>query len=57
MSVLCPILLCIYTIELMHLLSGHGVHFQLFVDDTQFYLSLGNVEDTEGKINEVMADV
>ena len=32
------------------------MRFQLFVDDTQFYLSLGNVEDTERKIN-AMIDV
>ena len=33
------------------------MRFQLFADDTQFYLSLGNVEDTERKINNVMIDV
>ena len=55
-SVLGPILFCIYTIELMYLLENHGVRFQLFADDTQFYLSLGNVEDTERKINNVMID-
>ena len=31
--------------------------FQLFADDTQFYLLLGNVEDSERKINDVMIDV
>ena len=41
----------------MYLLENHGVRFQLFADDTQFYLSLGNVEDTERKINNVMIDV
>ena len=56
-SVLGPILFCIYTIELMHLLENHGVLFQLFADDTQFYLSLGNVEDTERRINDIMVDV
>ena len=56
-SVLGPILFCIYTIELMYLLENHGVRFQLFADDTQFYLSLGNVKDKERKINNVMIDV
>ena len=56
-SVLGPILFCIYTIELTYLLQEHGVKFKLFADDTQFYLSLRNVEDIERKINEVMNDV
>ena len=56
-SVLGPILFCIYTIELIHLLNNHGVHFQLFADDTQFYMSLENIEESERKINEVMSDV
>ena len=33
------------------------MRFQLFADDTQFYLSLGNVEDTKRKINNVMIDI
>ena len=33
------------------------MYFQLFADDTQFCLSLGNVEDSERKINDVMIDV
>ena len=56
-SVLGPVLFCIYAIELMYLLKSHGVLFQLFADDTQIYMSFGNVEDSERKINDVMIDI
>ena len=36
--------------ELSYLLAQHGVVFKLFADDTQFYLSLGDVQNTEEKI-------
>ena len=56
-SVLGPTFFFIYTIELMYLLKSHGLHFQLFADDTQIYMSFGNVEDSERKINDVMIDI
>ena len=56
-SVLGPILFCIYTIELSHLLKRHGVKFKLFADDTQFYLSIANVEDTEEKLDEIIGEI
>ena len=56
-SVLGPILFCIYTIELSHLLERHGVCFKLFADDTQFYFSIDNIVDSESKISEIMTDV
>lgn len=56
-SVLGPILFCIYIIELSCLLAKHGVAFKLFADDTQFYLSLSNVQNTEAKISAVMLDI
>ena len=56
-SVLGPILFCIYTIELSHLLDRHGVGFKLFADDTQFYMMLESVEDTERKLSEIMVDI
>ena len=56
-SVLGPILFCIYTIGLSHLLQRHGIEFKLFADDTQFYLSFSGVQDTEKKLFEIMQDV
>ena len=53
-SVLDPTLFCIYTIELSNLLCEHGVTFNHFADDTQFYLSMNNVVDTEHHLNSVM---
>ncbi len=53
-SVLGPILFCIYTIGLTHVLRNKEVDFKLYADDTQLYLSLTNVEDTEVKISEIM---
>ena len=55
-SVLGPILFCIYNIELSHL-KNHGVNFKLFADDTQFYMSVCNVQDTELVLNNIMSDI
>ena len=56
-SVLGPILFCIYTIELSYILSRHGVFFKLFADDTQFYLTFNNVEETVGQLRNIIKDV
>ena len=56
-SVLGPILFCIYTIELSHLLERHGVSFKLFADDTQFYMMVENVENAESKLSEIIVDI
>ncbi len=31
--------------------------FKLFADDTQFYMALDNIDNTEGKIKLIMDDV
>ena len=49
-----PMLLCIYTIELSYLLQEHGVAFTLYADDTQFYLSINNILDTESKLTRIV---
>ena len=56
-SVLGPILFCIYTADLANVLRRHGVTFKLFADDTQFYMSLNNVQSVEAKISEIMSDI
>ena len=56
-SVLGPVLFCIYTIELSYLLAKHGVVFKLFADDTQFYLSLRDIQDTEARLSSIMVDI
>ncbi len=56
-SVLGPVLFCIYTIELSYLLKKHNVGFKLFADDTQFYMAVDNIDNTEGKIKLTMDDI
>ena len=56
-SVLGPILFCIYTIGLAQILADKGVDFKLYADDTQFYLTLTEVEETEAKLNCIMQEV
>ena len=56
-SVLVPILFCVYTAGLAYLLRGHGVDFKLYADDTQFYLSLSDIDNTEEKLSRIMIDV
>ena len=56
-SVLGPVLFCIYSIGLAQVLGNKGVEFKLYADDTQFYLSLEDIEDTETKLNDIMESV
>ncbi len=56
-SVLGPVLFCIYTIELSDILMKHKVGFKLFAYDTQFYMAVDNIDNTEGKIKLIMDDV
>ena len=56
-SVLGPILFCIYTIELSHILKQYDVNFKLFADDTQFYLTINDINQAEGLITTILTDV
>lgn len=56
-SVLGPILFCIYTAELSSVLEKYGVKYKLFADDTQFYMSLTNIQDTETQLSAIMTDI
>ncbi len=55
-SVLGPVLFCIYTIELSYILKKHKVGFKLFADDTQLYMAVDNIDNTEGKTKLIMDD-
>ena len=52
-------LICIYTIELAHLLRSRGtaVAFKLFADDTQFYIMINDISEVEGRLAIVMDDI
>ncbi len=56
-SVLGPVLFCIYTIELSYIFKKHKVGFKQFADETQFYMAVDNIDNTEGKIKLIMDDV
>ncbi len=56
-SVLGPVLFGIYTIELSYILKKHKVGFKLFADDTQYYMAVDNIDNTEGEIKLIMDDV
>ncbi len=52
-----PVLFCIYTIELSYILKKHKVGFKLFADDTQFYMAVNNINNSEGQMKLIMDDV
>ena len=56
-SVLGPVFFYIHTIEQSYLLQEHGIDFILYADDTQFYLSVNNILDTESKLTMIMCDI
>lgn len=56
-SVLGPILFSMYTADLSTVLEKHGVRFKLFADDTQFYMALNNIENTEAQLSTIMTDI
>lgn len=46
-----------YTADLSNLLEEYGVSHKLFADDTQFYLSVNNIQNTETEVNTIMTDI
>ncbi len=43
--------------ELSYILKKHKVGFKLYADDTQFYMAVDNIDNTERKIKLFMDDV
>ncbi len=43
-------------VTLIIIFIRHGVHFKLFANDTQFYMTLNNV-DNEGKLSSIMSNI
>lgn len=56
-SVLRPIFFRIYTADLSDILKKYGVRFKLSADDTQFYMSLNNIQDSETQLSAIMTDI
>lgn len=56
-SVLGPVLFCLYTADLSVVLERHGVKFKLYADDTQFYMSVTNIQETEAHLSAILEDI
>ena len=56
-SVLGPMLFSIYTRELAWILEQHNVKYKLYADDTQFYIPVKSIQETERKIDAIMKDI
>ena len=56
-SVLGPMLFSIYTRELARILEQHNVKYKLYADDTQFYIPVKSVQETQRKIEAIMKDI
>ena len=56
-SVLGPMLFSIYTRELAMILEWHNVMYKLYADDTQFYIPVKSIQETERKIETIMKDI
>ena len=56
-SVLGPVLFLIYTSTLVFLLDAHGVSYHFYADDSQLYICIDNIEDTKGKVVQLLTDI
>lgn len=56
-SVLGPVLFCLYTADLSVVLERYGVKFKLYADDTQFYLSVTNIQEAEAHLGAILEDI
>ena len=56
-SVLGPMLFSLYTRELAWILEQHNIKYKLYADDTQFYIPVKTVQETERKLESIMNDI
>ncbi|MCP4274572.1 MAG: hypothetical protein GY781_21820 [Gammaproteobacteria bacterium] len=56
-SILGPVLFTLYTSSLSLLLKAHDVTYHFYADDTQIYVKITNVEDTQRRIELLMSDI
>ena len=56
-SVLGPVLFTVYTGTLAFLLNAHGVEYHFYADDTQVYISVGNIDEAKHKISSLLSDL
>ena len=56
-SILGPVLFNLYTSSLSRIMERYGVRVKLYADDTQFYFTIYNIEDTSVVLNNILLSV
>ena len=56
-SVLGPVLFTVYTGTLAFLLEAHGVSYHFFVDDTQLYIRVEDIDVAQHRLSSLLFDL